>query len=639
MGLRELNIQQEYRPGHHDLVGAFLLPILRVADAYWRAVGYFSSSVFELVGAELLRLAERNGSIRLITSVELTAEDVEAIEAGLSRRAVVHERLHTVVREELSTVISPGAITLARLVERNHIEIKVAVAASARGIYHEKLGLFFEGGDFVAFSGSTNESRRAYEENYECVDAFASWIDPARAQAKLTHFENLWNNTTPGVEVFEFPEAARRELLRVVETGGNTIDTESSSGGPNRVTRGVDDKWRHQDDALREFLKAERGVLNMATGTGKTRTALNIIQHLLEDRLVNRVIVATRGDDLLRQWYRGLTEHMRTWRSSASIYRHFADRREGQGFLLDTGVTVLLVSRSFLPALMAQIGPDSGATTIVIHDEVHGFGSPSNREELDGRFNHVRFRLGLSATPERDYDDDGNAFIEANVGPVVFQFGLADAIRRGILAPFVYYPLAYTPSDEDRQRVSQVFRRQAARRREGNPMSESELAIEISNVYKTSVQKLAPFRGLVRASPELLERSIIFAETVEYARLVLEEVHQYRPDFHSYFGGEDQETLARFARGELSCLIACHRLSEGIDIRSLRSVVLFSSARARLETIQRIGRCLRVDPDDPKKVASVVDFIRSEDDGPNSDTEREAWLMELARVRPDEVAA
>ena len=116
---------------------------------------------------------------------------------------------------------------------------------------------------------------------------------------------------------------------------------------------------------------------------------------------------------------------------------------------------------------------------------------------------------------------------------------------------------------------------------------------------------------------------------------MLEIIHKYRSDFHTYFSGEDSLTLKRFARGELECLITCHRVSEGIDIRSLNTVILFSSARARLETIQRMGRCLRTDPDNLDKVANIVDFVRQSDEEgtTNSDEQRAEWLTKLSEVR------
>ena len=108
--------------------------------------------------------------------------------------------------------------------------------------------------------------------------------------------------------------------------------------------------------------------------------------------------------------------------------------------------------------------------------------------------------------------------------------------------------------------------------------------------------------------------------------------------FIHIYSGEQKETLSRFARGDLECLVTCHRLSEGIDIKSLNSVIIFSSEKTRLETIQRLGRCLRTNPDDPHKMANIVDFIRqSEGNGePNSDEERRDWLNMLSTIRPKE---
>ena len=136
----------------------------------------------------------------------------------------------------------------------------------------------------------------------------------------------------------------------------------------------------------------------------------------------------------------------------------------------------------------------------------------------------------------------------------------------------------------------------------------------------------------------MLDRCIIFVETMEYGDEVLEIVHSRKPNFHTYYGGEDKRVLERFARGDLECLVTCHRLSEGIDIRSLKNVILFSSARARLETIQRIGRCLRVDPNDESKRSNIVDFIRSDVAiGPEGETPtdvaRREWLEHLSAIR------
>ena len=374
----------------------------------------------------------------------------------------------------------------------------------------------------------------------------------------------------------------------------------------------------------------------MATGTGKTRTALKIVRALYERDRIDTVIVSTDGNDLLDQWYGQLLAIRKD--IGAKVFRHYKSSREVEDFLLEPKNGILLVSRQPLALALRRLPAETERRTLLVHDEVHGLGSPANRKRLSGLSDDVRFRLGLSATPEREYDEEGNKFILEHVGPELMRFELDDAIRREILAPFDYVPLPYELTAKDRKRARDVYKRQAARAAEGNPMSDEEVWIEIARVYKTSEAKLPVFDEFIRENQRLLQRCIVFVETQEYGYEVLEIVHKYRLDFHTYFSGEDSQTLKRFARGELECLITCHRVSEGIDIRSLNSVILFSSARARLETIQRMGRCLRTDPNEPEKIANIVDFIRQSDQPgeQNADEERAEWLSRLSQVRAEE---
>jgi superfamily II DNA or RNA helicase len=281
---------------------------------------------------------------------------------------------------------------------------------------------------------------------------------------------------------------------------------------------------------------------------------------------------------------------------------------------------------------------DTARRTILIHDEAHRAGSEGNRRNLEGAANSIRFRLGLSATPEREYDEEGNRFVEQHIGPVLFRFGLADAIRAGILAPFDYYPLDYLLDADDRRRLQQIFARRTARQQSGNPMSNEEFWTELARVHKTSRAKLPIFERFIAERQNLLTNCLVFVETKEYGQEVLEIIHRYRHDFHTYYGEEDTFVLHQFAQGEIACLVTCHRLSEGIDIRSLETVILFASAKARLETIQRIGRCLRVDPQNPAKRANVVDFVRQAqpgDNNPETDQQRCQWLTELSAINPN----
>ena len=633
MSLRDVEYQEDYRSGDDNIVKDFFRRSLREADLYWRAVGYFSSSALESFGAPLGEFIKNGGHIRLITSVELSRSDLEAIQNGIPKQDICAQRLEQIIETDFADGVGDGTARLIRLLELGRLEIQIAVPKIGTGIYHEKIGLFFDGEDYVAFTGSLNESRNAFENNRECVDVYPSWISTVRAPRKRQHFEDLWEHIDKGVDVYSFSDAAHRQLIRVCG------EWEAGRGWRKQGEREKPDKWRHQDDALDEFLSAERGVLNMATGTGKTRTSLKILRALYERDSIDTVMVSTNGNDLLDQWYDELLNVRKD--IGAKVFRHYKSSREVEDFLLKPKNAILLVSRQPLASALRQLPAELAQRTLLIHDEVHGLGSPANRNRLGGLSDSVRFRLGLSATPEREYDDEGNTFLSEHIGPELMRFGLNDAIRREILAPFDYFPFPYELTAEDRQRVRDVYRRQAARAAAGNPMSDKEVWIEIARVYKTSKAKLPVFDNFIRENQHLLQRCIVFVETQEYGDEVTEIIHKYRSDFHTYFSGEESKILKRFARGELECLITCHRVSEGIDIRSLNSVILFSSARARLETIQRMGRCLRTDPDNPEKTANIVDFIRQsdEDDEQNADEKRAEWLTNLSRVRAGETTS
>lgn len=628
MSLRDIQYQEDYRSGYDNIVEDFFRSSLREARLYWRAVGYFSSSALEAFGTPLGEFIKNGGRIRLVTSVELSEADLKAIENGAVRQDVCAERLEKIIDSDFADNVGDGTARLARLLELGRLEIRIAVPKTGTGIYHEKIGLFIDDDDFVAFTGSSNESRNAFENNRECVDVYPSWDSVSRAARKKTHFEALWNRTDEGVEIYSFPEAAQKKLLRVVG--------EWEAG---RRTHGDDDDedlWPHQQAAIAKFMEKRRGILEMATGTGKTRTALVILARLIRSSAIQTAIIAADGNDLLDQWWGDIAAVVAESYPRFRLLRHYGAHHDRDEYLIDPENTVLLCSRMALQGVLKRLSDAAKREAILIQDEVHRFGSASHVAQLEGLADAIPWRLGLSATPDREYDQDGNAFIERNVGPVIFPYRLEEAIADGILCGFDYVSLEWDPSDEDRRAVHALMRRRAASNASDRPMSEEEFRREVARVYKNSVEKVPLFERFVAGHPETLERCIVFVAEKAYGELVREHIHAITPRFHTYFDIDDSAVLREFAGGIIDCLITCHRVSEGIDIRSVKTVVLLSADRARLETIQRIGRCLRTDRSNPEKRALVVDFIRrraTADGDPTADEGRRIWLEGLAAIR------
>jgi superfamily II DNA or RNA helicase len=640
-----LALKSHYRSGRDDLARDFFQPCLRDATRYRRAVGYFSTSALLSWTDALLRLAQ-DGHLeaQLIASPELSQADAATLRSLhdpgriVAYQAMIVERA---LEEILALLDDPGdralrARVFAWLVANDRLQLKFAFPEHVEdaGIFHEKIGIFdFEGDNRVAFTGSANESLGGHRRNYESIDVYRSWIagEEERVAVKAEQFEEAWNNLAEGLSVLA---PSKDVLTRLRERAPRAAPGPSA---PAPAPPSPDDpRWAHQSEAVEAFLAARAGILEMATGTGKTRTALKILTALIADQAIDAAIVTMEGTDLLDQWAGELEQWNGEGGPNWLIYRHYERHHESGDFALDPERAILAISRGQLRQLIDRLPDARKSRMLIIHDEVHGLGVPSLVEALLGRHQAFGYRVGLSATPERTYDSAGNDFIAAELGPVLYQFPLEKAIARGVLAEFDYLPLPYDLTQGDRDRLQAVYAKQAARAREGRPMSQEELWTDIAKIYKTAEMKPDVFADYLATHPGVLKRCILFVETRDYGAPILDLLHRYTHLYRTYYAEDDRDHLIAFARGEIDCLVTCHRISQGIDIRSLNTVVLFASARARLETIQRIGRCLRIDPERPEKRALVIDFVRPAspaDPVPNADQDRSQWLSALAQVR------
>lgn len=630
--LRELQTPHKLETSTNDLLREFYVPALARSERYDRGVGFFTGEWLRMASAGLVAFAENGGVARIVASPILYADEVEALRAAAVERqtGAVEQAMARSLEELEHTLENDTLAALGWMVSDGMLLFKVACPANELdGDFHDKFGIFRDSaGDTVAFSGSQNDSAKAFR-NYESVNVYYSWMgerEALRVSDEASRFERLWQNHDPNVRTYDVPDAIRRRLIEYRERA------------PRPYTRPAatqDHRWRHQKEALAVFLEKRRGVLEMATGTGKTRTAISIMNELFARGSARTAIVSAFGTDLLDQWYDVLVKE------GHPVYRSYGEHHDALQYLNDPEGSVLLSSRQKLVDVLPRLGASMSRNGLIVCDEVHGMGAPSMVENLSGRLKAFGFALGLSATPDREYDATGNDFIEAEIGPVIFEFGLEKAIRRGILCEFDYLELDYAFSADDKAAVRQAIKRYHARSRMADAPPIENLYQELARIRKMSREKLAPFADLITARPEILHRSIIFVEEAPYGLDVQELLMPTGIDFHTYYAGDHRANLPRFARGELDCLITCHRISEGIDIRSVGSIVLFASARAKLETVQRLGRCLRVDPDQPGKRALVVDFIRTDDIDPDdpegsADVERREWFRALAAVKKEE---
>lgn len=638
------DISDHYRSGERSLGSSFFQPCLKHCIAYRRASGYFSSHVlcdWISILEELVR--GKDIEIKLVASPNLSKDDINTIRnvTDPSKKEALLSRLSDNVILGAIQALKSGAGSQSRLdlfswlMAKDSLQIRFAFPnhIDSASIFHEKIGIFyFPWGDQIAFTGSANETSSGHYHNYESVDVYRSWVDHerSRVETKVQQFSEAWDGVAQGLTVLP-PSQRVLDLINEIAPRDYPLQ------GRNLHFVAPSNQWRHQDQAKDAFLKVRAGVLEMATGTGKTRTAIKITEELFSRGSVNSLIICTVGTDLLNQWSNEF--FTRLSHLKLNVLRHYERFHELGNYLSHPASSALVISRQALPKLLNVLPNDVRSKIFIIHDEVHGLGSEGSIRALSGQHASFQYRLGLSATPERDYDEVGTDFIKEEIGPVFFQFHLEDAIRRGILCEFDYVPITYPLTEDDKHRLNKVRQIEAARRHSGDPMPKSELYQKLSDVYKTAEMKPYKFRDYINNQPYVVKSCIIFVHTMEYGSLLYDTIHSCTSSYSTYYSDDDVETLKDFSRGELDCLITCHRLSQGIDIQHLQRVILLSSDKAKLETIQRIGRCLRTDPNNPTKRALVIDFIRESEPGrasENSDTIRRDWLSTISNVTREE---
>lgn len=633
--MKNLLLRISYNTSEHNLEEEFYKPCLQWAVNFDRGVGFFTSGWISRNAQGLTDFVSRGGHIRWIISPVLSQLDYKVIvntiedeekyqyfrELLLNQIDLLAKEMEADVFNVFAWLLHDGVLRIKFAIPRRHLN---------GGDFHDKFGIFSDtAGRKISFTGSINDTWKGFV-NYESIKVFKSWETGLEEYVAedVRRFEALWENRDVNVELFSTEKAIQDKVFRL-----------RKEKRPYNLPK-EKDLWRHQDEAVSAFLASQKGILEMATGTGKTITALRIMNDLFTEDKINRCILVVDGNDLLNQWEKQLQKYTK----GIMIMRYFGDYKEFADFLFWRQKAVLLLSREAewvkicLQKLEERYGEDNiRRNTLLLFDEVHGMGAFQLRTRLKGKIQPYRYRLGLSATPERNYDSTGNEFIDTEIGPVIYRFGLEDAIKRGILCEFDYEALPYRLSQVEKKKKKDIIARYEYYKKNGISFEEDALYRELSNVNKTSEAKLLLFRQLISTNRNLLERCIIFVENKNYGEKVQRILADFMPDYHTYYSEDKPDALFRFAKGDLRCLITCKKISEGIDIKTVKSIILFSCDRGRLVVTQRIGRSLRLNPDEPDKRATVIDFVCTDSnktgDENSADEDRKIWLTALSKIR------
>jgi superfamily II DNA or RNA helicase len=622
--LASLDLGTEYRSAKEDPAQTFYQPCLDEAFLYKRAVGYFRSSVYIVIGPSILDFARRGGRIRLICSPDLTPEDIEGIAAGYrDRNEVISDRLIADIDAILSEQTTTYKIrVLATLIAIGCLDVKVAVRSRGGGIYHEKIGVFIDNdGHKVSFKGSANETWHGWHRdgNFESIEVFCSWrggLEGERVRKHEAHFDELWSEDDTDVEVCPFPDRALDKLkslsLQEMENAFPEIKTLINNNMRNPLP--------HQLSALEAWrANGSRGILEHATGSGKTFTAIIALREHVDAG--KPAIVLVPSQLLLEQWTDELKLEIPTaallvaggghtsWKAAGRLQSMTApDPSLGGRITLATMKTA--ASDTFRACVVES------RDLMVVADEAHQVASSFNSRFLSL---NAGLRLGLSATPTRYGDPDGTAnLMDYFNGIVPPPFTLIDAIQHGRLVQYEYFPhpLNLTAAEADEwKKLSLEIRTEVARQKddegEGKRLSERAkmLLIRRARIAKKASKKIDLARQVISRNYQDGEHWLVYCEDSDQLNGVREALKAdgFSPiEYHSSMQGDRHATLDWFKMfGGLLISIRC--LDEGVDIPAVSHALILASSQNPRQFIQRRGRVLR--KSDGKHFAVIHDAI------------------------------
>jgi len=674
MSFKELLLKHSYNSDYDDILNDFYIPILKEAISYKRITGYFSSSSFKVAAAGIAQFIKNGGKMQFILNVKLTADDFEQIQKGLM---TPEEIIESKFLQDLNNIedecMKNHSKVLGWLLAHRFLEIKIGYIKYpeiGNEILHQKIGILTDKeNNTITFSGSNNETEYGWHYNSEKFKVFFSWETNNEIFVKqdIDDFETFWNDRAIKTKIVSFPEAVRQQLIAIAPE--NTKELE-------RILRNIEPTNSKNEIQLRDyqnqaieawFQNNNVGIFEMATGTGKTYAALGALKRLMSREKSLITIISAPYLHLCNQWAENIQSFGFTipiifassintkWKEQ--VIEHILNiRLNNEKFCIIITTHATLSSQTFT-SIMSEIK----TPILLIGDEVHGLGSIQNSEAL---LPNYCYRLGLSATPERYFDELGTEKLKKYFDKTVFIFDLHRAIneinpetKESYLCPYEYHPIFVELSPEEMDKYEELTKQIAILSSKENPSQKDQLFLEHilrerQDILKNAEGKFKEFHNLITTLQieQNIDHTLVYCspQQIEEIQAIIRRIgnivqHKFTNEENAIkkerkYGGktEREYLLDNFDKGNYDILVAIKCLDEGVDIPSTRTAILMCSSGNPKEYIQRRGRVLRRYPG--KEKAIIYDFTALPNSRYHIDIEYERRMIDSQLKRIKEFA-
>ena len=695
-------------------------------------LGFFSSSAINVLADGFASFLYNGGRMNLIVNDILTEQDKAAIANGKLDTPIPFFDISDI--EKLKNTLSERDVhffeCLAWLIRNSRLEIRIVAPKDGIGISHTKTGIFSDGVNKVGFDGSCNFSRSALIDNIESLTAFCDWdgnpasatIDKIKGEFELVFGgkdenvvfvpidkvktrivesfkdkelkdlledeyriiqQDIVNKTLPKSVIKALDKAKNKVEIEIEKTKkqGETIEPidfgEPSfpyESGPREYQKQAFENWKANN---------QKGLFAMATGTGKTITSLNCLLEIYKRNGYYKAIILVPTITLVNQWEQECEKfHFSNvikvysknseWRSRIERLQMADEYKKAK----DSSQNFIIISTyaSFTRGNVFDIlNGFEKSKVLLIADEAHNMGSPTIMKRI-GDIKYLR-RIGLSATPERQFDDDTNRKLFRFFGAekqYTYEYSMEEAIENGVLCRYFYYPHLVRLTDDEFEKyvelslkISKYFNFNTCSFDNKDDILMSMLLARKRIVHKAA-NKLTAFNQIINeryqkkgnlqyslvyvpegTKPDYIADSDVFDSTDQVAddivsdRLIddyteaVMKLDKFITVKKFVSGQKDRDkVLSDFASGKLQVLTSMKCLDEGVDVPRSELAIFCASTGNPRQFIQRRGRILRKHPD--KFMAEIHDLVVAPEVNPGTDSfrmERALLKGELMRVK------
>lgn len=664
MSLSDNSYKSLYILPRDNYVGEVLVSSLKNAKSVDCMFGFFGSAALRSIAPGLSEyLARDTEPMRLVVSPNISVDDLNALQEGLSTPAeIIEARLAELLGDakiSSSALVKHTLTCLAYMLANQRLEFRVAWLRDG-SLFHPKVWIFRDSENLVVAHGSSNFTDAGLARNHEQISVDMSWEGGRSQETIMTltdEFEALWGGSRDYVYTLDLPVAIENQLIRDYEpdkpptkedfqkawdedskTLEGLVKSSISIQNPPYMELKIpshldldNGPFSHQGKAIAAWEGSDRrGFLAMATGSGKTITALAAASRLQNDVESLLVIISAPYKPLVSQWVDEVTDFGVRPLPITGSSKDRAQRLDLAVRSLQSGISkveVMVVTENFLTNENFRQVFDTlpeGISSLLIADEAHNLGKKSFLSNTPNRFD---FRLGLSATPERQYDPEGTIALFDFFGEPVFEFSLGDAI--GVcLVPYNYYMHQVNLTDDEFEEWMSLTERLRRKGFKGDvDSSESggiskdieKLLFARRRVIESAENKVEMLRQILKnRSRDEVKHVLVYATDKNPNQLnsvndMLQSdlnliIHQLT-SLETTNRARSAGILERFAKGDYNAITCKRVLDEGVDVPQVSEAFIMASNTVRRQWVQRRGRVLRKCNAINKKLAHLHDFI------------------------------